>query len=123
MSRTPAQEARRKKRQTKRNGDRQYFAAVRKIRRHKIDQWMLEHRPERFKKLLASKALAAKKRQWKQERRDLMRTMPIGAQVRPEGTRAWGEVIAHTTDREFPVTVMFKSGICEDFAPEKLNVR
>lgn len=58
---------------TKRNGDRQYFAAVRKIRRDRIDKWMLANDPEKFKKRLAQLTLQAKKRQWKQEQRDKAR--------------------------------------------------
>ena len=57
----------------KRNGDRQYFAAVRKLRRNEIDQWQLEHKPKRFKKRLAQLTLQAKRRQWKQEKRDELR--------------------------------------------------
>lgn len=71
MKPTPqAKVARRKKRQTSRNGDRQYFAAVRKIRRHKIDEWLIKNKPKKFGKLLASKAKAAQRRQDKQEARD-----------------------------------------------------
>lgn len=70
MSRTPAQQARREKRLTKKNGDRQYFAAVRKLRRDTIDKWQLEHKPERMKKRLVQLTIAAKKRQMKQEARD-----------------------------------------------------
>lgn len=69
MSRTPAQEARRKKRKDRVNGNRQYFRAVNRLRRHRIDQWMLENKPEKFKQMFASKALAAKKRQEKQDAR------------------------------------------------------
>lgn len=61
---------RRRKRLTKRNGDRQYFAAVRKLRRGSIDQWQLKHKPERMKKRLVQLTMQAKKRQMKQEARD-----------------------------------------------------
>lgn len=64
------QQARRKKRLAKVNGDRQYFAAVRKLRRDAIDQWQLKHKPERMKKRLVQLTLQAKKRQMKQEARD-----------------------------------------------------
>ena len=84
---------------------------------------MLEHKPEKFKKLLAGKTLAAKKRQFKQERRDLLKSMPVGTKVKPNATRAIGVVIAHTSDKEFPVTVQFNSGLVEDFAPENLTVK
>lgn len=76
MSRKPNHEAavrRRKKRLTKRNGDRQYFAAVRKLRRHRIDQWMLANNPEKFKKRLAQLSFQASVRQKKQEMRDRAR--------------------------------------------------
>lgn len=96
---------------------------MRKLRRDTIDKWQLENKPERFKKRLAQLALQAKKRQWKQNRRDLLKTMPVGTQVKPEGTRAVGTVIYLSRDPEFPVTVQFKSGIIEDFAPEKLKVK
>lgn len=62
--------ARRKKRLTKTNGDRQYFAAVRKIRRHRIDEWMIKNKPGKFAKMFAGKANAATKRQLKQASRD-----------------------------------------------------
>ena len=61
---------RRKKRKAKWNGDRKYFAAVRKIRRHKIDEWQLKHKPERFKRRLVQLSLQASVRQAKQEARD-----------------------------------------------------
>ena len=67
MSRTPAE--RRKKRQDKRNGNRQYFTAVRKLRRHKIDQWMMEHNPKKFRRRALQLAEQAKRRQAKQEAR------------------------------------------------------
>ena len=77
MSRKPNQslaisqkEQRRRKRLSKKNGDRQYFAAVRKLRRDALDKWQLEHKPERMKKRLVQLTLAAKKRQMKQEARD-----------------------------------------------------
>ena len=74
MKPTPqAKAARRKKRQTKTNGDRQYFAAVRKIRRHRIDEGMIKHDPMKFGKMFAGKAKAATKRQEKQEARDAQR--------------------------------------------------
>ena len=73
MSRTPAQEARRRKRQARTNGDRQYFRAVNRLRRNRIDEWMLKNNPEKFKKRLAQLALQAKKRQWKQEQREKAR--------------------------------------------------
>lgn len=57
----------------KRNGDRQYFAAVKKLRRNQIDEWQLKNKPERFKRRLAQLALQAKKRQWKQEQREKAR--------------------------------------------------
>lgn len=114
---------RRKKRQTKTNGDRQYFAAVRKLRRDGLDKWLLEHKPDKFKARLVQLTLQAKKRQWKQERRDLLKTMPVGTRVKPRATRAIGEVIAVTRDPEFPVTVQFKSGLIEDFDPTKLEVK
>jgi hypothetical protein len=128
MSRKPNPEAtvrRRRKRIAKQNGDRQYFNAVRKLRRDRIDKWMLEHNPEKFKQRLAQLTLQAKKRQFKQERRELMRTMPVGTTVGALGSdnkRIKGEVIEHTTDRDFPVMVQFRSGIIEDFAPEVLKV-
>jgi hypothetical protein len=64
------QTLRRQKRQTLQNGDRQYFAAVRKLRRDKIDKWQLEHKPERFKRRLAQLSFQASVRQKKQEMRD-----------------------------------------------------
>lgn len=71
MKPTPqAKAARRRKREDNRNGNRQYFAAVRKIRRHKIDEWMLKHQPAKFAKMFAGKAKAAQRRQDKQAARD-----------------------------------------------------
>ncbi len=70
MTRTPDAQKRRKKRLAKRNGDRQYFAAVRKIRRSRIDEWMLKHKPELFKKRLVQLSLQASVRQAKQKARD-----------------------------------------------------
>lgn len=61
--------ARRKKRLTSR-GDRQFFAAVRKIRRDKIDKWQLEHKPKRFVQRATQLSLQATKRQMKQMLRD-----------------------------------------------------
>lgn len=61
---------RRRKRQLNTNGDRSYFAAVRKIRRNKIDEWQLKHKPERFRLRLIQLSLQATKRQMKQEARD-----------------------------------------------------
>lgn len=62
-------EARRQKRLTSR-GDRQFFAAVRKIKRDKIDKWQLEHKPKRFIQRATQLTLQATKRQMKQELRD-----------------------------------------------------
>ena len=69
--------SRRKKRLAKR-GDRQFFAAQRKIRRDKIDKWMLKNNPEKFKKRLAQLTLQAMKRDHKQKQRDLARAGAVG---------------------------------------------
>ena len=62
--------SRRAKRQAKKNGDRQYFVAVRKIRRHEIDEWQMKHHPKRFRRRAIQLAEQAAKRQAKQEARD-----------------------------------------------------
>lgn len=113
---------RRKKRLTKKNGDRQYFAAVRKLRRRKIDEWQMANHPKRFRLRAVQLSAQAIKRQDKQERRDLLKTMPVGTQVKPNATRAIGVVIAVTKDPEFPVEVQFKSGLVEVFDPKSLKV-
>ena len=69
---------RRRKRLMKR-GDRQYFAAVRKIRREKIDKWQLEHKPGRFARRLNQLAAQAARRQLKQEARDRAREKKANA--------------------------------------------
>ena len=46
---------------------------MRKIRRHRIDEWMIKHDPMKFGKMFAGKAKAATKRQEKQEARDAQR--------------------------------------------------
>lgn len=83
MSRTPLQSQssvkRRKKRLTKKNGDRQYFAAVRKLKRDSLDQWQLKHKPERMKKRLVQLTIAAKKRQIKQAARDAIKKQAADA--------------------------------------------
>ena len=56
------QKARRKKRISKKNGDRQFFAAVRKIKRDKIDKWQMEHKPKRFALRFAQLTIQAVKR-------------------------------------------------------------
>ena len=122
MSRTPEQQARRKKRLTKRNGDRQYFAAVRKLRRRKIDEWQMANHPKRFRRRVVQLAAQAERRQLKQERRDLLKTMPPGTRVKPNATRAIGVVERHTKDPEFPVEVVFKSGLIDAFDPKSLKV-
>ena len=43
---------------------------MRKIRRHRIDEWMIKHDPMKFGKMFAGKAKAAQRRQDKQEARD-----------------------------------------------------
>ena len=66
MSRsTEARKARRQKRLTSR-GDRQFFAAVRKIRRDKIDKWQMENKPKRFARRFAQLTIQATKRDMKQ---------------------------------------------------------
>ncbi|AZS06622.1 hypothetical protein SEA_JACOREN57_57 [Mycobacterium phage JacoRen57] len=72
MSRTPQAEARRRKRLARRNGDRQFFRAVNRLRRNEIDQWQVENNPEKMKKRLAQLTYQAIKRQKKQEARDAM---------------------------------------------------
>lgn len=74
---TEARQARRKKRLQSR-GDRQFFAAQRKIRRDKIDKWMLKHKPEKFKARLAQLTYQAIVRQKKQEARDVARAGQVG---------------------------------------------
>ena len=70
MSRqSEARTARRKKRLTSR-GDRQFFAAVRKIRRDRIDKWQMEHKPQRFARRFAQLTIQATKRDMKQMQRD-----------------------------------------------------
>ena len=70
MSRqSEARKARRQKRLTSR-GDRQFFAAVRKIKRDKIDKWQLKEKPKRFTQRLTQLSLQATKRQMKQSLRD-----------------------------------------------------
>ena len=81
MSRTDEAKRRRAKRQTSRNGDRRYFAAVRKLRRHAIDEWQLKNNPEKFKKRLTQLTLQALKRQHKQEERDRAREAALSAEV------------------------------------------
>lgn len=66
---------RRRKRLTKRvypdqASDRQYFAAVRKIARHKIDTWQMEHNPKKFRRRANQLFKQAEKRQAKQKARD-----------------------------------------------------
>lgn len=66
MSRsTEARKARRQKRLTSR-GDRQFFAAVRKIRRDKIDKWQMENKPKRFARRFAQLTIQATRRDMKQ---------------------------------------------------------
>ena len=66
MSRsTEARKARRQKRLTSR-GDRQFFAAVRKIRRDRIDKWQMENKPKRFALRFAQLTIQATKRDMKQ---------------------------------------------------------
>ena len=70
MSRqSEARKARRQKRLTSR-GDRQFFAAVRKIRRDRIDKWQMEHKPQRFARRFAQLTIQATKRDMKQMQRD-----------------------------------------------------
>lgn len=64
-----ARKARRQKRLTSR-GDRQFFAAVRKIRRDKIDKWQMENKPYRFARRFAQLTIQAAKRDMKQDMRD-----------------------------------------------------
>jgi hypothetical protein len=71
MLRTPKE--RRAKRKDRVNGNRQFFRAVNRLRRNEIDQWMLEHNPEKFKKRLAQLSFQASLRQKKQEARDKAR--------------------------------------------------
>ena len=68
--RDSSKEGRRRKRLTKRNGDRQYFAAVKKLRRRKIDEWQMANNPKRFRRRAVQLAAQAEKRQMKQEARD-----------------------------------------------------
>ena len=66
MSRqSEARKARRQKRLTSR-GDRQFFAAVRKIKRDKIDKWQMENKPKRFALRFAQLTIQATKRDMKQ---------------------------------------------------------
>ena len=70
MSRsTEARKARRQKRLTSR-GDHQFFAAVRKISRDKIDKWQMENKPKRFALRFAQLTIQATKRDMKQMLRD-----------------------------------------------------
>ena len=64
-----ARKARRQKRLTSR-GDRQFFAAVRKIRRDPIDKWQMENKPKRFALRFAQLTNQATKRDMKQMQRD-----------------------------------------------------
>lgn len=60
-----ARKARRQKRLTSR-GDRQFFAAMRKIRRDRIDKWQMENKPKRFALRFAQLTIQATKRDMKQ---------------------------------------------------------
>jgi hypothetical protein len=61
---------RRRKRKTKANGDRQYFAAVRHIRRAKLDKWMMVNSPEKFARRASQLIKQAQKRETKQKEKD-----------------------------------------------------
>lgn len=70
MSRqSEARKARRQKRLTSR-GDRQFFAATRKLRRDAIDKWQMENKPKRFALRFAQLTIQATKRDMKQMQRD-----------------------------------------------------
>ena len=60
-----ARKARRQKRLTSR-GDRQFFAAMRKIRRDRIDKWQMENKPKRFARRFTQLTIQATKRDMKQ---------------------------------------------------------
>ena len=55
--------SRRRKRKAKTNGDRQYFAAVRHLRRAEIRKWKEKHKPEKLMKELKQQVEFAKKRE------------------------------------------------------------
>lgn len=61
---------RRRKRLRKRNGDRQFFAAVRHLKRAALKDWKLKNDPEKLKKETVQQAQFALKREAKQKQRD-----------------------------------------------------
>lgn len=65
--------SRRKKREMNRNGDRQFYRGVKIIKQQKLMKWHAEHNPEKAKLTLTKKALAAAKREIKQQTRDNLR--------------------------------------------------
>ena len=71
--------ARRKKRLAKRitpleASDRQFFAAQRKIRRARIDEWQQKNKPQRFIRRVTQFSLQASVRQAKQHLRDELKS-------------------------------------------------
>lgn len=104
-SKREAQVLRRRKRQAKTNGDRQYFQAVKKLKRDKIDKWQVEHKPDRLKARLVQKSLQAMRRQRKQ----MLRSIEVGDRVKIAGVRKLGYVLSVDSKREFPLEVEFRS--------------
>ncbi len=117
---------RRAKRISKSNGDRQYFQAVRKMRRKRIDDWQIKHATQKFTRRLTQLTYQAVKRQAKQTLRDNRRQYEIGAKVKVQGVRKHGVITdLRWHDEEFPIEVMFVGeghDLYDVFPVEKVKV-